>query len=95
MKIRQVLCPQIYLKQQKVEEPLYVQRVWLKQEEKVAISQGEFIPQIAPDPMKTIRDDKVLISYIKGEPVAALFTPKVPSKIENFATNQLTRLTIG
>ena len=78
-----------------MEEPLYAWRVQLEQEEKIAISQGEFIPQIAPDPTKAIWDNKVLISYIKGEPVAALFTPKAPCKIESFTTNQLTRLTIG
>ena len=42
-KIRQILCPQVYLKQWEVEEPLYAQRVRLEQEENVAISQGEFI----------------------------------------------------
>ena len=94
-KIRQILCSQVYPKQWEVEEPLYTWRVQLEQEEKIAISQGEFIPQIAPDLTKTIRDDEVLIGYIKGEPVAALFAPKVPSKTESFATNWPIRLTIG
>ena len=86
-KIRQILCPQVYPKQWKVEEPLYAQRVWLKQEEKVAITQGEFIPQIVSDLIRIIQDDKILIGYIKEEPVAALFAPEVSSKIESFATN--------
>ena len=78
-----------------MEEPLYAQRVRLEQEENVAISQGEFISQFASDLTKTIWDDEVLIDYIKGEPVAALFASEVLSKIESFATNRLTRLTIG
>ena len=94
-KIRQILCSQVYPKQWEVEEPLYTWRVQLEQEEKIAISQGEFIPQIAPDLIKTIWDDEALIGYIKGELVAALFTSEVLSKIESFATNWPTRLTIG